>query len=94
MESETPTVVAVILDYTWFAIKCYFLAILLISLLVPSVFQTTNWRKASWIILKQAKPLPILGLITLSLYAVFTRTLMFVENFLFPGLRQVEKEFL
>ena len=82
-----------LLEWVWYAAELYALTVLLICLFVPSVFRTSNWRKALWILLKQGKPLPFLGFLAVSVFSMITRTLCFLDTLLFPGLKDVEKEF-
>ena len=81
------------MEWLWLIARVYVVSIVVISVFLPRVFRTDNWRQAVWIVLKQGKPLPILGILFLSVYALVTRTLCSLDYVLFPGLKQVEREF-
>lgn len=76
----------------WLIFQWYTLTIFTVSLLMPSVFHTDNWRKCLKIIAVK-RPVALIGFLLISLLSMVNRTLMCIEDILFRKLRTIEKEY-
>ena len=55
------------------------------------MLHTYSWRRMLIELLKQRKPAPLAKFAILSLMFVTSRTLMVIDDLIFPGLKEIEK---
>ena len=86
-------ILCAIIGLLWTLTKWYYLAILVISVAFPSYFHTEPWLRLVTVLVKNKEWKQILGLIVSSIYTVAVRTFLVLDTLLFPGIKDVEKEF-
>jgi hypothetical protein len=87
------SILCAIIGLLWTLTKWYYLAILVISVACPSYFHTEPWLRLVIVLVKNKEWKQILGLIVSSIYTVAVRTFLVLDTLLFPGIKDVEKEF-